>query len=819
MNVLLIIVCLIGFIYGLRQRNKINPFSLFFGIWLIISIAASLKLYGLLEAGDFTYTVMLVGSVIFFVGLLFGEKIFSRRKMKLSKKKVEYELNYKLMYVLAAVTILVYVFYLGQTAIQLLNGHDLGYIRQMAQHGEMYDVPIMNMLRILIAFPFTYVIALVTPTDIFFGKKDKILIVLTVVIMILRILSDGSRSAVVWLLVSAIICFLYKRKNVDGAAKKINKKLLATLFIVPIAVLAIATLSRSGTESARFTYYYFAMEPKMLENWMGIADQSGILGFGLAAFNGFFFVLFYIITHVFTFLTAPAGYQAVYDLLEGVGTNWQTIAEQGTRANSYASTFFTFYVDGRLIGVIIGMLLFGLAAGYFYRKVKVEKTNLLGVSLYNFIMMGIFFSFIQFPLKSPFNAVALVMLLTIAYKKKKVDGELRNSEGDTKSKLKILAVSHSAKMSGANKSFLDILIGLKKDYDITVLVNAKAGELVDALNIENIKNVCSPYSWSYMHPRKNIVKRFVRFGIDFLGYTREFGSDKLDFIMEGQDFDLIYTNTSVVDVGAKLSRRYGVPHVWHIREFGEEDFGLVPIRTKRFRKKLLREAKSVIVISKALEKKYNGMSDNIKVVYNGFQVNKLSGESLGSKKNGVYTKDDEVVIIVVGQVTPAKGQKIAVEAVRKLVDSGWKIKLVLAGNVDQNYIKTILDGINERPKWLEIVGEVSNVDDLRRNADIELVCSRNEAFGRVTIEAMLHRLLVIGANSGGTAELISDGKTGFLFKVGDADDLARKILEALGDDTGRHKMIKSAHSFAEGFTIDKTIRGVRGVMDYAISGR
>lgn len=48
---------------------------------------------------------------------------------------------------------------------------------------------------------------------------------------------------------------------------------------------------------------------------------------------------------------------------------------------------------------------------------------------------------------------------------------------------------------------------------------------------------------------------------------------------------------------------------------------------------------------------------------------------------------------------------------------------------------------------------------MRKKIDVELVCSRSEAFGRVTIESMMSSNPVIGANTGGTKELIIEGLT------------------------------------------------------------
>jgi glycosyltransferase involved in cell wall biosynthesis len=49
---------------------------------------------------------------------------------------------------------------------------------------------------------------------------------------------------------------------------------------------------------------------------------------------------------------------------------------------------------------------------------------------------------------------------------------------------------------------------------------------------------------------------------------------------------------------------------------------------------------------------------------------------------------------------------------------------------------------------------------------------RGEGFGRVTVEAMKVGRPVVGANGGGTVELIRDGWNGLFYRLGDAVDLA-----------------------------------------------
>lgn len=93
---------------------------------------------------------------------------------------------------------------------------------------------------------------------------------------------------------------------------------------------------------------------------------------------------------------------------------------------------------------------------------------------------------------------------------------------------------------------------------------------------------------------------------------------------------------------------------------------------------------------------------------------------------------------------------------------------------------------------------------LLRRADAILMCSKREAFGRVTVEGMLAGKPVIGANSGGTLELIQDGITGLLYTSGDPKALAEKIRYLYENpDTATH-VGENAKAWAEtSFTRDR----------------
>jgi glycosyltransferase involved in cell wall biosynthesis len=84
-------------------------------------------------------------------------------------------------------------------------------------------------------------------------------------------------------------------------------------------------------------------------------------------------------------------------------------------------------------------------------------------------------------------------------------------------------------------------------------------------------------------------------------------------------------------------------------------------------------------------------------------------------------------------------------------------------------------GLNNLVKFW---GKSNNIEKAYRETDIFILPSIWPENQPVTItEAMASRLPVIASDAGGIPELVKDGKTGYLFEVGNAKDLAQKMSE------------------------------------------
>jgi glycosyltransferase involved in cell wall biosynthesis len=241
--------------------------------------------------------------------------------------------------------------------------------------------------------------------------------------------------------------------------------------------------------------------------------------------------------------------------------------------------------------------------------------------------------------------------------------------------------------------------------------------------------------------------------------------------------DIVYTNSITTPLGALAAFLIRKPHLLHIREFGWEDYRLRYDLGETFSVRLLdRLSDQVIVISNALKEKYLRYFPPTKmhVIYNPVSAEELDQGRIILPD---LADSEHPLVIIVGRVHPAKGQEEAVRAAAELAERGQAICLWIVGGGEEEYLEELQElvralGVEEH---VYFAGYRIDALQLMAAADLCLVCSRAEAFGRVTAEAMLVRTPVVGARSGATPELIRDCQEGLLYEPGDHHDLARKI--------------------------------------------
>lgn len=422
-----VIICFILCIAAKKYtKTWLNPLSMFSGIWSIILFLSTLGLHGLKTASCNTYYVICAGVTCFAVGYLLTYK--SRYSFTFNKSYKhagnEYVLRYQVIYILGIICIIYFAIKFLSVASIFFSGNGLAAIRVMAQSEEAATTgggKFLNAVRILLVMPYAYAIIPITAMEIWFGRKDKKVLFICLSIIALRVLSEGGRISVVYFALHLLIGFSLLESyamRIHDLSKRIrkNRKKLRIGVLVLVVIVLLASMSRSMNSLSTVTYYYFSMQPYMQEIWSKAVDEAHIIGYGVGSFNGLIFPILYLLKNILG-IPFTTHFRQVYDMILETDSQWQIISSYYTRANAYVGTFWYFYLDGKVFGIILLSLIYGIMGGRLYSKAK-RHTNIKNACLYSFYMQSIALSFSGFAFSSMYYGLAFLFIIFIAYKKR-----------------------------------------------------------------------------------------------------------------------------------------------------------------------------------------------------------------------------------------------------------------------------------------------------------------------------------------------------------------------------------------------------------------
>ena len=339
-------------------------------------------------------------------------------------------------------------------------------------------------------------------------------------------------------------------------------------------------------------------------------------------------------------------------------------------------------------------------------------------------------------------------------------------------KTKVLYILHDTNLGGATLSLIDMLKELR-NYLIPIVLVPYEGPACVYLEKMGIKHYVFPFKASC-----RLIKEYNKNDNELNFYINYSIAREIVSVWKSEKWNikLIHTNSSVNIIGSLLALMMNVPHVWHYRELLEEDFGM-EFNDKNIQILLTKASDYIIAISECVKNKYERLFEKeIHKLYNGLDIQKYCVKNSDDiKGNNFY---------IAGSINDGKGQIDAIKAVDYLVhEEGYNdISLHLVGYGDERFIWIIKKFIKNRKleNNIFLYDFKESISDVQKKCSYSLTCSKMEALGRSTIEAMMARKLVIGANTGGTKELIgANEENGLLYYQGDYKSLAKKMIFAM----------------------------------------
>jgi len=257
----------------------------------------------------------------------------------------------------------------------------------------------------------------------------------------------------------------------------------------------------------------------------------------------------------------------------------------------------------------------------------------------------------------------------------------------------------------------------------------------------------------------------------------------LKTIIQEYGVDLVHTNDFIDGLGNLAARLSGVPSCQHVRV-------IAPQRTTPlllFLRRLTKYSNHIFCVSEAVRQAmFPSEARHVSVLYDWVEET-LVHRSIGSASiRQELGLDNEVRLVgCVGRLEFWKGQHLFLEAAEKIAHQVKDVHFLIVGGptTHKHEYATALADQRRRlaePDRVTLLGYREDIPSIMHDLAIAVHASLlPEPFGLVVMEAMHAGNVVVAANAGGVREQIEDGVTGFLYKPGNVDEMAEKIVQAL----------------------------------------
>ena len=201
--------------------------------------------------------------------------------------------------------------------------------------------------------------------------------------------------------------------------------------------------------------------------------------------------------------------------------------------------------------------------------------------------------------------------------------------------------------------------------------------------------------------------------------------------------------------------------------------------------------------------------DRIRTIHNGIDPNKFypdpeKGREIREK---LKIPKEASVLISVGRLVEVKGFVYLLEAVKRIKEEHPEVFLIILGEGEKRgELEQKIESDNLKESVF-LPGNKDNVRDYLNAADIFVSSSLWEGLPTVILEAMACGLPVVATNVGGTAEIVEDGRQGFLIDPQSPEQITEKVIYLLSNDKKKDKFRKEARAkIKNNFTLEEMVK-------------
>jgi glycosyltransferase involved in cell wall biosynthesis len=197
---------------------------------------------------------------------------------------------------------------------------------------------------------------------------------------------------------------------------------------------------------------------------------------------------------------------------------------------------------------------------------------------------------------------------------------------------------------------------------------------------------------------------------------------------------------------------------------------------------------------------------NLKIVYNGIDVNKFVKERKNPEP-GLMSEDNNVIRIgITARLVPVKDHATLLRAFKLVVNEIRNAELWVIGDGELAEELKKLTRDLEIEKQVKYLGKRDDVHELLSSLEIFVLSSKSEGLSLAILEAMASALPVVATAVGGNPEIIVQEETGLLVPPGNPEKMAQAILQLLNDKNKTRLMgQRGCERVRRKFNVDKMV--------------
>lgn len=205
-------------------------------------------------------------------------------------------------------------------------------------------------------------------------------------------------------------------------------------------------------------------------------------------------------------------------------------------------------------------------------------------------------------------------------------------------------------------------------------------------------------------------------------------------------------------------------------------------------------------------------TEDIKVVNNGIDLNKFK-ISIAYNRDKIFDKykSKDVLLLMIARFNEQKDHETVIKAISELPE---RYKLILVGEGNRiEIIKELVNNLNLRERVV-FLGFRSDIPNIIKTCDINILSSHYEGFGLVAVESMASGIPTIVSNVDGLKDVVGNG--GILFTKGDHIELKEKILNIYENKENYNRIRESGIKRSELYNIDNMIKSLNNIYNEVV---